>query len=154
MSSRYYIRSNGLILVLLLICLPTIGQTQQPSDPDEGTEPGNTGAITGKVVNESGQPLPEALVSVRPFASVRQARATTTDREGAFRLSGLERYAYIISASAPAYTTPARDPDSTQPTYYRVGDSVRLVLVKGGVITGTVRTSDGEPVVGVQVLAQ
>jgi Carboxypeptidase regulatory-like domain len=154
MSTPNYIRRTGIILTLLLIWLPAFGQTQQQPEPDEGAEIGNTGTISGKVVNESGQPLPEALVVVRPFVSGNQGRATTTDREGAFRLSGLERFAYSISASAPAYTAPARAPDSTQPTHYRVGDAVRLVLVKGGVITGTVRSPEGEPVVGVQVLAQ
>ena len=154
MSSPYHIRATGITLSLLLMCCHAIGQTQQPSEPDEGTEIGTTGAISGKVVNESGQPLAEALVVLRPFASWEQSRATTTDREGTFRLSGLERLVYSISASAPAYTAPARTPDSTEATFYRVGDSVRLVLVKGGVITGTVRTAEGEPVVGVQVLAQ
>src|SRR5262249_11217562 len=44
--------------------------------------------------------------------------------------------------------------DSTQATSYRVGESATLVLIKGGVITGTVTTASGELVVGVRVRAQ
>jgi hypothetical protein len=46
-----------------------------------------------------------------------------------------------------------RDPDSTQAPYYRVGDSVRIQLIKGGVITGSVTTPAGEPVIAVRVQA-
>jgi hypothetical protein len=37
--------------------------------------------------------------------------------------------------------------------YYKPGDTVNLTLKKGGVITGTVTTSDGEPVVCVPITA-
>jgi hypothetical protein len=36
--------------------------------------------------------------------------------------------------------------DSDVETYYRVGDSVALRLIKGGVITGKVLTADDAPV--------
>lgn len=67
-------------------------------------------------------------------------------------MNGLDPMAYLVSASVPAYTAAPRDPEA-QPTYYRVGDSVKLELIKGGVITGSVTTSTGEPVVAVHVHA-
>jgi hypothetical protein len=43
--------------------------------------------------------------------------------------------------------------EARAPAYYRPGDSVNLVVRKGGVITGTVTNPAGEPVVGVRVSA-
>jgi hypothetical protein len=147
-------RTTTIVVMLLLTSLSAFGQTQQRSSPDESTEVPKTGAITGRVLNESGQPLANAAVSIRAFGSMGEGRGTTTDRDGTFQVGGLDPVAYLISASIPAYTPLPRDPDSTQATYNRVGDSVNLVLIKGGVITGTVTTSTGEPVVGVVVRAQ
>lgn len=140
--------------MLLLTSLSAVGQTKQAPSPDESTEVPKTGAITGRVLNESGQALPNAAVFIRGFGSAGQGRGATTDREGAFQVTGLDPVAYLVSASVAAYTPPPRDPDNIQATYYRVGDSVTLVLIKGGVITGTVTTSTGEPVVGVRIRVQ
>ena len=111
--------------------------------------------VTGKVfTNENGQPLSNATVFIRAYGSPGSSWPTTTDPDGIFESSNLDRRAYFINASAPGYTTRPRDPDSTQSTYYRVGDLVTIVLLKGGVITGSVTTSGAEPVVGVRVRAQ
>ncbi|MDQ2920860.1 MAG: carboxypeptidase-like regulatory domain-containing protein, partial [Acidobacteriota bacterium] len=123
------------------------------SSRDESQTAPTTGAITGQVVSETGQPLPGAAVYVRTYGGAGQGRSTSTDAEGNFQVTGLEALAYIVSASLSPYVTPPRDPDSTQAPYYRVGDPVRLQLIKGGVITGIVTTSAGEPVVGVRVQA-
>ncbi|HYN24236.1 MAG TPA: carboxypeptidase-like regulatory domain-containing protein, partial [Pyrinomonadaceae bacterium] len=126
--------------------------TQTPTSGDRPETP-KRGSITGRVVNESGQPLANAAVYVRAFGSAGQGNATATDGEGNFQVGGLDPLAYQISAVVPAYIAPPRDPDSTQAPYYRVGDSVRLELIRGGVITGLVTTSAGEPVVAVRVFA-
>lgn len=128
------------------------GVTAQ-SQPDESQTAPATGAITGQVLTETGQPLAGAAVSVRAYGGTGQGRSTTTDAEGNFQVSGLDPLTYIVSASFSAFVTAPRDPDSTQAPYYRVGDSVRLQLLKGGVITGAVTMSAGEPVVGVRVQA-
>ena len=140
--------------MLLLASLSAVGQTKQASSTDESGEVPKTGAITGRVVNESGQPLPNTAVSIRAFGSVGPGRGATNDSEGAFQVTGLDTAAYMVWASVPAYTQPLRDPDNTQATYYRIGDSITLVMIKGGVITGTVTTSAGEPVVGVRIRVQ
>src|SRR6266545_7447558 len=150
------IRKTSLLAVTLailgLVSCPAV-RAQQSSSADEKSEAAKTGALSGRVVNESGQPLANAVVYVRAFNAEGQGRSTATHSEGNFQVNGLDPVAYIVSASVPAYTATPRDPDSTQPTYYRVGDSVKLVLMKGGVITGTVNTSAGEPVVAVRVHA-
>jgi Carboxypeptidase regulatory-like domain len=108
-------------------------------------------SITGRVMNESGQPMPNASVSISGTGRQRpEHRNTSTDDDGKFRVDDLLRGVYSVSAQVRGYVM-ARD--ALGPTYYRPGDSVTLVLKKGGVITGTVTDSAGEPVVGVQVIA-
>ena len=137
-------------LMMLMIC--SFAQAQQPSSDDKSEE-SRSGAIKGQVVNENGQPLANASVFLRSLGSQAQGRMTTTDGEGNFQLSGLDAMAYLVSATAAAYITMPRDPDSSQSAYSRVGESVRLELIKGGVITGLVTTSADEPVVSVMVYA-
>ncbi len=124
------------------------------SQPDEkSTEGTTTGKISGHVVNDAGQPLAEAVVTVRTYGFGAANRTTTTERDGSFQVTGLDSVAYLISASFPGYVPAPRDPDINPIGYYRVGESVRLEMIKGGVITGTVSRSTGEPVVVVPVLA-
>lgn len=153
-SLMFLLRTSQRLLIVtamlaLLICHVT--RAQQPTPADEKTAETKTGAITGTVVNDSGQPLANAVVFVRAFGSSGQSRSTTTDSDGNFQLRGLDPLAYMVSASLPAYTLAPRDADSPQTPYFRVGDSVRLELIKGAVITGTVTSSSGEPLVGVRV---
>jgi carboxypeptidase family protein len=145
--------SGIFVRALMVIMICSFAQAQQPSSRDDKAEELTSGAITGRVVNENGQPLANASVFVRPFGVPGQGRSTTTDGEGNFQLSGLDATAYLVSAATPAYITMPRDPDSSQSAYSRVGESVRLELIKGGVITGLVATSSDEPVVSVRVRA-
>lgn len=152
MDSSKQIRPNLWLLGLTLaIVLPANSAAQ--SQRDESQTAPNAGTIAGQVVTESGQPLAGAAVTVRAYGSAGQGRNTLTDAEGNFQVTGLDPAAYLVSASVSAYVTAPRDPDSIQSPYYRVGDSVRLELMKGGVITGTVATAADEPVVGVRVRA-
>jgi len=99
-------------------------------------------------VNENGEPHVSASVWVRPDTPeglpVTQA---TTNRDGVFKLSGLERGSYTVSAAVPAHIP--KSPE-TRPVY-KDEDLVTLVLIKGGVITGTVTSAKGEPVVGIGI---
>ena len=154
MSLVESIRLIGIVLTLVLTSLSAGGQSQRSTSADEAAEVATTGAIRGRVVNENGQALHDAAVSIRAYGIGGPGQTLTTNRDGTFEASGLDRLVYQISASVPAYTTQPRDPDSTEATSYRVGDSVTLVLLKGGVITGSVTASGDEPVVGVRVRAQ
>ena len=144
---KFLITSSTLV-ILITTC--AFAQTTQTTDP-ENTK---TGVITGRVVNESGEPLQDALVTVRTFASITPPQNVFTDRDGRFRATGLSSAVYLASASLVAYTAAPRDRDSTQATSYRVGDDINIVLIKGGVISGTVTTPTGSPVVGVMVRVQ
>lgn len=110
-----------------------------------------TGSISGRVVNDSGQGMPNVVVYARPTLAQSQ-RATVTDSEGNFKFDGLDSALYQFFAGAPGYVMPPRDPDA-EAFYYRLNDSVSLSLIKGGVITGTVLSTSGEPVVQVPVRA-
>jgi hypothetical protein len=136
-----------------LVLLITVCSVAAQSQSDESTNTNSTGAISGQVVNDSGQPLANVLVGVRAFGFGGPGRTTTTDSEGSFQVKGLEPSAYVLSAVLPGYVMVPRDPDRTPVAYYHVGDSARVELIKGGVITGTVTRPAGEPVVVVPVRA-
>jgi hypothetical protein len=144
-SHRY---STGICSILLLGCLLVIAQTASAQTAKLGT-------ISGTVVNESGRPLSNARVMLRRPGGVMglENLSTTTDRKGKFEVSGLEPVNYQVLAILQGYVPLLRDLDDTQPPVYRTGDSVTLVLTKGGVITGTVTNQAGEPIVGVNVRA-
>ena len=142
------VQSLALIAAVFAGCSLAAAQSPAASpDEKEGTK---TGTITGRVLNDSGQPLPNAIVFIRGQTS--QGRTTTTDNEGNFQVGGLDPAIYGVSAAAPTFVSPPRDPD-TPPAYYRIGDSVTLSLIKGGVITGTTTSASGEPVVQIGVRA-
>lgn len=142
------------ILFLAFTAIITLtGSVAAQSQADETqTDLPKTGTITGRVVNENGQPLPNVTIFVRGSNPLMQAPIATTDSEGNFQVRGLDRALYGVSAGSPAYVSPPRDPESP-PSYYRVGDSVTLGLMKGGVITGTVMSASGEALVQIGVRA-
>jgi hypothetical protein len=149
MPENNHVRATAIAVLMVLSSFSTQAQ-QQAAAVEKPYEP-STGTISGRVVNENGQPLTGATVFVRAIGTAMQQRTTITDSEGNFQLSALDRAAYSVSAMLPAYATAPRDSDT--PAYYRVGESVRLELVRGGVITGTVTTAASEPVVAINVRA-
>jgi hypothetical protein len=122
-----------------------------PAQPVSADEPA-TGAITGSVVSESGQPLAGVTVSVWDASQSGGHRTTSTDAEGNFRVRGLIPSLYFVTAFLPAYTRISTDA-SIPGNYHRVGDTVKITLLPGGVITGKVTNAEGEPVIGVGVRA-
>ena len=140
---------KSFILILLTSLLAT-AQTQTPA-----TETSKSGSITGKVVNERGEPLPNAKVSVQAVGSVRSRENTAiTDRDGTFRVDGLEPVPYQIDVGMPAYIRQRSETEEPREKQYKIGDSVSFILIKGGVITGTVTNAAGDPVIGVHVSAR
>ena len=140
--------------VCLFVALASVSVVGQAVSPSPAAQPAKSGTITGRVVNEKGQPLPYARVSLRAVGSMSPGQSIITDQDGRFEASGLERATYQIAAWLSAYAPQPRNPFDTQSSNVRVGDSVTLVLIKGGVITGTVTNQAGEPVVGVRVRAK
>jgi hypothetical protein len=138
-------RIAGLALVSLSFL---ILQAQQPGSAPTPPK-SQTGSITGRVTGD-GQPLPGATIWIQPVTSFLQRRVVTADNNGNFQITSLDPQLYSISVSFPGYTTVPRDRDVPTP-YYRIGDNVNLGMIRGGVITGTVTDSAGEPVVAVRV---
>jgi len=126
-----------------------LAQSSTSPDSQSDSAKRRSKSITGRLVDESGQPIPNAAVHVRkagPPAS--PSRSLGTDEDGRFHADDLASGAYSVSAYAPGYV-PAAEPVERE--YYRTGDVVTLRVMKGGIITGTVTNSSGEPVVGVRV---
>jgi hypothetical protein len=147
---------NALSLIVIVICCTSVpAQTRTPAPnavaPASSEEP-TIGSISGSVVNEGGQPLAGVRVTVREFNPGGSGRIASTDAEGKFHVDGLGPGLYFVSASSPAYVT--QPTDAAWPfNHYRIGDSVKIEMVRGGVITGTVTNANGEPVIGVGVRA-
>jgi hypothetical protein len=137
------------LLILLSVTLSTTAQ--RGPEPASAQVETKTGAITGRVVNENGQPHVNVDVFVRPITSGLPNTQTITNRNGVFKLSGLDRGSYYVSAAVPGHIpkTPAAGS-----VVFKDGDVVTLVLAKGGVVTGTVTDQKGEPVVGIGVRVQ
>lgn len=138
-------------LVLLTLTGVSAGAQQQTPTPETSNDV-TTGTITGSIVNERGEPMPGATIFLRQLGMQNAGRTSSADSEGRFRVTGLEPALYVVTGYSPSYVYQLPEPDSS-PSYYRVGDSVRIEMVKGGVITGTVVNAAGEPIVGIRVRA-
>src|SRR5439155_10393652 len=122
--------------------------------------PQGTAVIAGRVVAaDTGRPIKRARVMVS--AGGRQARATTTDEQGRFRITDLMGGSYTITASRTGFVDAVygqRRP--LQPgTAIQLADgqelaTIDLRLVRGGVITGRVLDEDGEPLARAVVTVQ
>ncbi len=111
-----------------------------------------TGALKGRVLmQENNRPLANATVVVRTATRTGSPLVLATDEEGGFQATNLRPSAYTLTAVAPGYVS-APDDLSGQ-AVYRVGDFVTLRMVKGGVITGRVLNTNGEPLTAAQVRA-
>ena len=107
-------------------------------------------SITGRVINEAGQPIANATVRANLMAKRFTFRMAATDDDGRFRIDDLTRGVYNILAYAPGYTSFT---NLAEQRFYRAGDTVNFTLTKGGAITGAVTNSSGEPLVAVRVAA-
>jgi carboxypeptidase family protein len=145
MSPTSYSR---LLFLIPFFCAATVVGQQPASE----TKPTESRTITGRVVNDSGQPLPGASVAAGTVGGSPGQR-TSTDNEGYFKLQGLDAGLYRMYVNLPGYVSQIQtDPNNPGPTY-RPGDSVSLTLIKGGVIAGIVTNVDGDPVVNLSVRA-
>ncbi len=113
-----------------------------------------TGAITGRVVSDDGQPVRHAAISISSMGDVgrRSGRMTVvSDEDGKFQAEGLDSVPYAISAAAPGYVIA---PNKQRETNYSfVGQSVTINMSRGGVITGKVLSATGDPIIRIAVRA-
>lgn len=137
------------VAMLLLLSSPV---AQQPSTADKRDSEPETGTLRGTVVNENGQTISGATVMLRFSTPSAFTRSAITDNEGNFQFSNLERSLYVVTSNSPAHVMRPL-PRDEQPPFHRIGDSVRLELVRGGVITGLVTNALNEPLIAVRVVA-
>src|SRR6476469_9239090 len=104
-----YRRAAVVFLLIALMALCALAQTPAVAKTDPADVPA-TDAITGKVLDERGQPLFGAAVYARVVGSSGRQLTAITERDGSFKFNGLERAAYALTASLPAYTTLTPDP--------------------------------------------
>lgn len=143
MKSHSHHRTGGAFLILLFASICASAQRGQPATAKAESK---SGTLAGRVVNENG--APHVNVNVQVSLDGLPAKHTTTNRNGLFKVSGLENGSYNVSAAVPAYIPKMPD---TGPVNYKDGELVTLVLIKGAVITGTVTSVKGEPIVGIGV---
>ncbi len=135
------------LLVLSLTGLPLTAFAQAPAK----------GTITGRVVSDEGSGVPGITVRLTPTGATRlgQVRSTSSDDEGNFRFNDLPAQVYSIEVSGGRAFVPA--PKSTaeraEPRRVRIGDSVTLTMIRGGVITGRVTNSAGEGLIAMPLAA-
>ena len=78
--------------------------------------------------------------------------SVATNADGSFKVESLEAAPYTVSVSAPGYFDASYlEYERGVRDFYRPGDDVSIRLSRGGVITGRVTDSHGEPAAGVRV---
>jgi carboxypeptidase family protein len=113
-----------------------------------------TGTIKGRVMLDDGRPAANASIMVQATTNTSSPRSARVDSEGRFGFDEVPAAVYIILATAPGYIDPSLSAGTPlQWPRYLIGAQVRITLIKGGVITGSVTNSRGEPVVGAPVHA-
>lgn len=132
-----------LVLFVLMASSDAYAQNPDESRPESGT----TEPISGRVIDEAGQQIANAVVTVRSISAPGNSVNVTTDAEGKFKTSSLSSGSYTVSARVPGLITERRDLNLMANPYHRPGDSVTITMMKGGVITGTVIRPNGEPMV-------
>src|SRR5262245_1327599 len=138
------VTARGIFVIFLLAMLNVAARSQPP-----------TGAISGRVVTEDGQPVPRATVSITASGKRERRVSVNTDEEGKFHADGLDAAAYVVSASAPGYVVrPRSEAGARRANLNYIREVVTVRMIKGGVITGRVVNGAGEPVVDVPVMAE
>lgn len=114
-----------------------------------------TGSIKGRVIGEGDRAPANTVVSVRPLnGASRITRTTRINAEGRFVFDDLPAAVYTVIATAPAHIDEAiASGDTSRLPLHLVGSQLRIRMIKGGVITGAVTNTRGDPVVGVTVSA-
>jgi len=138
---------------------PAARSTASPSPtPVEKRSPNETppatGSIKGRVVADDGQPVVNATLMAQAVNGQPSIRPAKVDSEGKFSFDDLPPAGYIVFAVAPGYIDEAMSTgDPNDWPRHLIGAQLKIKMIKGGVITGKVTNSKGDPIVGVPVHA-
>jgi hypothetical protein len=137
--------------VVLGFLLTSTSWAQQPSAGDARPPERPNGTMTGRVTDSGGEPLAGAVAYVALVGGNGASQSVAVDKDGNFKIDGLENGIYRAYASMPGYilTPPLA---GAEPSYYHPGDSVTLTMFKGAAISGTVTGPNG-PIVATSVRA-
>ena len=138
---------------------PAARSTASPSptpadkrDPKES--PPATGSIKGRIVADDGRPVVNATLMAQAVNGPPSVRSGQVDSEGKFSFDDLPPASYIVFAVAPGYIDEAMSTgDPNDWPRHLIGAQLKIKMIKGGVITGKVTNSKGDPIVGVPVHA-
>ena len=121
-------------------------------------QPSSKGIITGRIVSDEGVPLAGMTIRLSsPNATtLGQLRSTSTDDEGKFRFSDLSPRPYSIEVLAGRAFIPAPKSaaERAQPSIVRIGETVTVTMIRGGVITGRVTNANGEALIAMPMAAK
>jgi Carboxypeptidase regulatory-like domain len=155
-------RRAVLMALLLIFAFYPIG-ARQTGQTGQTEKPRQSGEISGRVVTEDGNGVPNVMVNLFPASTGTEGRGqmagrvstVITDEEGKFRFADLAPRLYSVNVyQTGGYAVqPSAASDRRERRYYRIGENPTITLMKGGVITGKVTTVEGEPIVGVYVIA-
>jgi protocatechuate 3,4-dioxygenase beta subunit len=138
----------ALLLNAVIALLANVAGAQQQPAPKED---GSANVISGRISSSDSQPLTNARVSVSKVSTVGViGQYLKIDSNGDFQSPPLEPGLYVLSVIAPGLIRETTTPASN---YLRPGDKVNVKMVKGGVITGTVKNSNGDELVAISVRA-
>ena len=144
-NSLLEVKIFSILLLLAGLSLSALGQTP------------TKGAINGRVVSDEGMGLAGITVRLTPTGATQagQARTTSTDDEGNFRFNDLLARVYSVAASGGRAYVPAPKSaaERAEPRRVRIGESVTLTMIRGGVITGRVTNSAGEGLIAMPLMA-
>lgn len=146
------------MFAVLLLAVVLQKPPKPPSPPADATA-AKLGTISGKVTAaDTGAPLKRAQVTIRSVANYGNTFSATTDDAGLYELKNLDPGRYSALAAKPGYVSGPRIQRSsdnldnlvTVDEDQQVKD-INFNLQRGGVISGKLADSDGEPVAGVSV---
>ena len=160
----------GTLIILTTLSATASGQFQPPPGvPTPGQPPRDTsnrpvtgtGKIQGRVMaTDTGNPLRGALVQITAN-ELQIRRAAVTDAEGRYEADALPAGRYSLSVSKGGYVTlqfgqqrPFEQGRPLELSDAQVADRIDFALPRGGVITGRVVDSFGDPIAGVRVDAR
>ncbi len=137
--------------LFLAVFIAALGAIPPAPSQSTMTTVSGSGAITGLIVDDNGQPVAGAAVIVDKIGARNFMQFINTDDEGRFKTSSLPPGLYAMEVHWPGYVL---NPDGTQPGFHRAGEHLTFNLIKGGVITGRVTGPTGEPLVSTTVVAE
>ncbi len=148
--------------VMIAAALALAGQTSAPSPDRTEVHPDSLCVVTGRVVTAAeGTPLRSARVVLMPEQqrSDTQLYAATSDNDGRFLLKDVPPGRYKFLAMRTGFVEQqyrSQEPDGGAVLAVKPGQKISDVLfrmIRAAVITGRVNNEDGEPLIGVQIVA-